>query len=437
MARRSKRRARGGGAAVQRKGFVLTVAEGLNPGKEYFFEDSITIGRVEHNDIVLVQPGLSRQHARVINDQGVYLIEDLKSANGTRLNGEQLGEAEVLRDGDYITMGPTTLQFSMLEGTRGEVTAKSSLADMAKQAKNDLTEDQHEPSAIGLKLKWLVSTRGGWVVLALVGLLAAGGGTYALLGGKGPVLVSDQSDTPLTYSDDDAFLNSVFGYGKYDKSHPSKVMIDFEYMGGRVTLRYGAWGIDKVDEVELLLNDKKAGQVPVNKTAWEYGRKLVLPREGLKKGATNRITFKNTRNPANDDPWEICYIEIVQEAIPPPDVKEARLQFELGNKAWQDREIEPANAFTALVGFKKARNLLEGLATRPELYAEAEDMIEKVDRSLTKMFNDGLFSARRAEKLDGDPGKARSLLIRTRRYFRKDDFRYREIQRYLDALSDI
>ena len=432
-----RRKSKRGDAAVQRKGFVLTVAEGLNPGKEYFFEDTITIGRVEQNDIILVQPGISRQHARVLNDQGVYIVEDLGSANGTRLNGEQLSEQEVLRDGDYITMGPTTLQFSQLEGSRGEVTAKTSLANLAALAKNDLTREQSAPSGLALKLRWLWTTRAGWAVMLLVGLLAAGGGTYALLGDKGVAIVADQSDVPMAYSDEDSFFNAVFGYGKYDKSHITKVIIDFEYLGGRVTLRYGAWGIDKVGEVEVLLNDKMAGQVPVNKTAWEYGRKLVMPREGLKKGKTNRITFKNTRNPDNEDKWEICYIQIDQEAIPPPNPSEARLQFELGNKAWQDREIEPGNMYTALVGFKKTRNLLEGLPSRPDLYQEAEDMMEKVDRALTKKFNDGLFSARRAEKLDGDPGKARSLLIRTRRYFRRDDFRYREIQRYLDALSEL
>jgi len=432
-----RRKGRRGDEAVQRKGFVLTVAEGLNPGKEYFFEDTITIGRVEQNDIILVQQGISRHHAQVLNDQGVYILEDLKSANGTRLNGEQLREQEVLRDGDYITLGPTTLQFSQLEGTRGEVTAKTSLSDLAAQAKNDLTREQAAPSGLMLKLRWLWTTKPGLAVLILAGVLAAGGGTYAVLGDKGAAIVSDQSDVPMAYSDEDAFFNAVFGYGKYDKSHKSKVIIDFEYLGGRVTLRYGAWGIDKVGEVEVLLNDKAAGQVPVNKTAWEYGRKLVLPREGLKKGKTNRITFKNTRNPANDDKWEICYIQIDQEAIPPPNPAEARLQFELANKAWQDREIEPGNMYTALVGFKKTRNLLEGLPSRPDLYEEAEDMIEKVDRALTKKFNDGNFSARRAEKLDGETGKARSLLIRTRRYFRRDDFRYREIQRYLDALSDM
>ena len=54
---------------------------------------------------------------------------------------------------------------------------------------------------------------------------------------------------------------------------------------------------------------------------------------------------------------------------------------------------------------------------------------------MTRKFADGLFSARRAEKLDGDPSKARTVLLRTRRYFHKDDFRYREIQRNLDALA--
>jgi len=416
---------------------VLTVVEGASPGKEHFFEDTITIGRVEGCGIILVEPGISREHARVVNDQGVYILEDLKSANGTRLNGEQISEGEVLRDGDYITLSGTTLQFSALEGSRGEITAKTSLADLEAQAKGDRDVTDAEAVPLAERVAWLWTSKPGRMIIAAVVLAALGYGGYKLFGERTRELISDQSETPLTYSEEDAFFNAVYGYGKYDKTHLSQVMIDFEYLGGRATLRYGAWGVDKVGEVEIQLNDKKIGQAPVNKTAWEYGLKLVLPREGLKKGKTNRITFKNTRNPEHKDPWELCYIQIDQEAMPPPDAKEARLQFELANKRWVDREIEPNNRYNALVGFKKARNLLEGLPSRPELYQESADMIEKVDRELTKIFNDGLFSARRAEKLDRDPTTARQLLIKTRRFFRRDDFRYREIQRYLDALSEL
>lgn len=428
---RGKTSARKGGRT---KGFILTVVDGPNQGKEYFFESTASIGRVEQNDIVLVEPGISRNHAAIRDEHGVFILEDLGSANGTRLNGEQIAEGEVLRDGDYITLSQTTMQFSSLEAARGEVTAQTLLSEIEAQATRDRTSTQEVPA--GRRVKSLLGSRAGRLGLGLVLVLGLGLVGYLTLGEQTRAIIADQSETPLIYSDDDSFFNAVYGFGQYDQSHRRQVMVDFEYLGGRVTLQYGAWGVDKVGEVAILLNGQKVGQVPLTMNRWIYGLRLVMPLQGLKKGKTNQIIFQNTRNDKNKDEWEICYLQVVQEAIPPPDPKEARLQFELANKAWEDREIEPGNMYTALVGFKKSRDLLELLADKPDLYAEAVDMIEKVDKELTRKFEDGLFSAKRVEKLDGDPSKARNLLLRTRRFFRKEDFRYREIQRYLDALAE-
>jgi hypothetical protein len=249
-------------------------------------------------------------------------------------------------------------------------------------------------------------------------------------------MVFDRSDEPLVYSEDDEFFNAVFGLGKYDKTHPRQVIVGFEYLGGRVTLQYGAWGVDKMGEVSILLNEEEVGEIPLTMRRWVYGLKLVLPREKLKKSETNYITFRNTLSGSGSEPWEICYLQLIQEAIPPPNPKEARHHFELAKKAWEDQEIEPRNMYTALVGFKKARDLLEALPERPDLYMEALDYIDKVDKALTRKFADGLFSARRAEKLDSDVKEARLILLRTLKYFEKDDFRYREINRYLEQLAE-
>jgi len=431
------RRGRKGGQDLARKGYILTVVDGSSAGKELFFEGgTIAIGRVEQNDVVLVDPGISRCHARVIDDQGVFLVEDLGSANGTRLNAEQVSEPEVLRDGDYITLGQVTLQFSSLNAVRGEITAKTNIHELEKLAREDQARPEEKNRQVQ-QLLGFVKSRRGKVVLGLVGLaVVALVVVLSLRGGGGP-MVFDQSDTPLIYSDEDAFFNAVFGFGKYDRTHKNKVIIQFEYLGGRVTLRYGAWGVDKVGEVAVMLDHAKVGQVPLTMNRWIYGLKLNLPRAKLKNGQKVTVTFDNTRNPPNEDPWEVCYVQIDQQAIPPPDPREARQEFELAKKAWEDREIEPSNMSTALVGFKKARNLLEGLSHKPPLYQEMLDYIDKVDKALTREFEDGIFSARRAEKLDRDTAKARRLLLRTRRYFRRNDFRYREIQRYLDALADL
>lgn len=431
---RGKRRAPArAGASKPKTGFILTVIDGANLGKEYFFEKNATVGRVEENDIVVVEPGISRNHVRIYDDQGIFLIEDLGSANGTRLNGEKLAESEVLKDGDYITLAGTTLQFSQLTAARGEVTAQTSLSEVEAQAVDATGTKVDVVAARGVK--WLWRSRPGKSILLALALGIVGGGYYLKHRGQGQFVLTDQSDTPLTFSEDDTFFNSVYGYGKYDQSHREHVIVKFEYLGGRATLKYGASGVDKVGELAIQLNGKEVGKAPLTMNRWVYGLTQNLPRELLKKGTTNELMFDNTLNPPNSENWEICYVQIIQEAIPPPDPKEARAQFELAKKAWEDQDIEPGNMSAALEGFKRTRDLLEGLAVKPPLYQDALDFIDKVDKTLTRRFSEALFSARRAQKLDGEIGKARTILVRALRYFHKDDFRYREIQRQLEALA--
>ena len=61
--------------------------------------------------------GVSRRHARVHYLNGIYLLEDLESLNGTYLNERKLRPylPEVLHDGDQVKLGDLTLKVS-LEG---------------------------------------------------------------------------------------------------------------------------------------------------------------------------------------------------------------------------------------------------------------------------------------------------------------------------------
>ncbi len=382
--------------------------------------------------MVLIEPGISRNHLQIFREQGIYILKDLGSANGTRLNGEKVMEEEVLRDGDYLSCGQTSIQFSQLDTVKGEVTAPSVLrSDDARLADNRTQTDITSATRGFLRSRW------GKRILLLVLLLVATGVSYKYFFPKTKLLLFDQSGVPLVYSEDDAFFNAVFGFGRYDRSHLRQAIINFEYLGGRTTVQYGAWGVDKVGEVLILLNNEEVSKVGLTMNHWEYGRKLVLPHDKLKRGETNKLIFRNTLNPAANEAWEVCYIQIIQEAIPPPNAKEARHQFELAKKDWEDKEIERGNLYSALVRFKKARDFLEGLPERPELYQEAVDSIERVDKALTRKFKDGLFSARREEEVQGDSQKAQHLLQRTLRYFHKYDYRYRELKRYMDQLAQL
>src|SRR5688572_431509 len=67
------------------------------------------IGRGTQALIKLNDDGISRKHAKVIRRGGEVLLEDLMSANGTYINDEQLSGTRVLRDGDKIRLGATTV----------------------------------------------------------------------------------------------------------------------------------------------------------------------------------------------------------------------------------------------------------------------------------------------------------------------------------------
>ena len=66
----------------------------------------VMIGRAPLNDIVLEQPGVSRQHAGIRGDSEGYWVADLGSRNGTYVNGEMLSaEPRKLKNFDRIELG--------------------------------------------------------------------------------------------------------------------------------------------------------------------------------------------------------------------------------------------------------------------------------------------------------------------------------------------
>src|SRR5512139_1511857 len=71
--------------------------------------DEITIGRKEGNTIRLTERNVSRRSARLRKVGGRFVLEDLGSYNGVRVNGERLAEPRSLAGGDKVAIGDYTL----------------------------------------------------------------------------------------------------------------------------------------------------------------------------------------------------------------------------------------------------------------------------------------------------------------------------------------
>jgi hypothetical protein len=70
--------------------------------------EPIQIGRAPDCDLILVDPRVSRHHARLRPREGVLVLTDLGSTNGTFVNGQRVREV-VLGGGDRIQIGETRL----------------------------------------------------------------------------------------------------------------------------------------------------------------------------------------------------------------------------------------------------------------------------------------------------------------------------------------
>ncbi|HSI04129.1 MAG: diguanylate cyclase [Myxococcota bacterium] len=98
----------------ERRSACLVVISGSELGRIYKLDEpEIVLGRGDTVGIRIVDDGVSRRHAKLIQKGDAVTLLDLDSTNGTFCNGERVDE-RVLRDGDKIRIGTTTiLKFSM------------------------------------------------------------------------------------------------------------------------------------------------------------------------------------------------------------------------------------------------------------------------------------------------------------------------------------
>jgi hypothetical protein len=74
--------------------------------------DSTTLGRHRNNDVVVSDPKVSSFHARMDKTPEGFVIVDLKSRNGTFLNGKRV-ESALLKTGDEVRLGTARLVYKV------------------------------------------------------------------------------------------------------------------------------------------------------------------------------------------------------------------------------------------------------------------------------------------------------------------------------------
>ena len=85
-----------------------------NDGRRSTFQidrEKITIGRSNDNNVILSDRTVSRHHAQITKTKFGYLLTDLESSNGTRVNEKPIQRTLLLKHNDKIRIGGSSLIF--------------------------------------------------------------------------------------------------------------------------------------------------------------------------------------------------------------------------------------------------------------------------------------------------------------------------------------
>jgi len=234
----------------------LTIVDGKDAGKNIeITKDEILAGRSLDNDFVISDISVSRKHFKITKENNRFIVNDLGSGNGIKVNGSKVTSAD-LSDGDIISVGARQIKFEILnpELKQTQMRAKKQTIQVDYQDDNEDFAPKKSASAVI------------WIVIAVL-LVVAGIAAYVIFGGS--------SSQPQSSND--------FVFGEKEKLAIER-LIDKK-------------DLQNAEKAILDANVKTPGDNPYK--LW-LSEQLVL----IGKEKTNQITFNNAKNVIQKNPEE-------------------------------------------------------------------------------------------------------------------------------------
>lgn len=134
--------------------------------------DTVTIGRLDDNTVVIDNPTVSSHHAQIVRTEGGFVLKDLESTNGTRVNARDVTEVD-LRPKDTVQFGSIEFVFDDIEDHRGPRSPSVSTTRVTEETGGVIKPESFESvSPFGAQKQ--ESKRTWFIMIALIGLLALG-----------------------------------------------------------------------------------------------------------------------------------------------------------------------------------------------------------------------------------------------------------------------
>jgi beta propeller repeat protein len=169
----------------------LIVRSGGRVVEEIEIKADLTIGRAEDNQLQVPDPKASRHHARIDQQESGYILADLGSANGTKVNGIQITGGHRLEHGDRIVIGDTELTYQeprrseqdtlTMAGLPPAVQAAATATKVAGPVPAPPGEEEQGPSR-GLVIGLAVAAVVLFVAIVLTSLYFLAPGLYEQIG---------------------------------------------------------------------------------------------------------------------------------------------------------------------------------------------------------------------------------------------------------------
>jgi hypothetical protein len=106
------------------QGAYIEITSGPDTGNHYALIGGITIGRSKKCDIVIDSPKVSREHAKIYQNQYLqWLLQDLDSMNGTILNNRRITRPTVLYNGDEFSISDSNFKVTIIKAYHVETPA--------------------------------------------------------------------------------------------------------------------------------------------------------------------------------------------------------------------------------------------------------------------------------------------------------------------------
>ena len=370
---------------------LIVVSTDLRGHEFVIDQPDMTIGRGADNGVVIDLASISRNHARLLREGDHYVLHDLGSRNGIKVDGRVVGKA-VLRSGALVTIGDVELQFVGAAGVepalppaapQSQAAAAAPASDQAVPA----TQDQEAalPVAVEEEPPGRQKALGRWMGV-LVAILAAAGviATIFIYMRRGEVARVLYVDPILIRVGEKRWV-SVDGLVGSRRSNKRMRRVQFK-------------------EETIRLSDRSVASA----AKFDDGELVV---EGLAGGNTD-VTMRSLRNNL------IVLRVIVRGRIEDPLSEIDRTHMSEEERTERaDEDIRAADRtadtkiYQAILAYRRAQRVLRPIKNKSPLYLEAYRKEKEMNRRLDAEY-DRLSRETRAALAANDPDAAVDVMTR-------------------------